>query len=254
MQGLQGMQKLHPENVGKLIYSKVKEWDSKVGKIIVNKDFDEWIKLNAPFVIAPFYPEPITPLNQSDITFSVEYNTQTKVINPHRFAIGCFYPEITEDAFKSFLYKYAQKGKEWLEAINQTISKELIICYGIGVDYFNKEWRFYVQTSNPEKMVIALTVDFQGKTKEEKTYHYVKTKDTTIAIGQKGKRKQINVGNAKEQYLVLSFVETFVPQLADKLENVISLGFSLDTVSLHQIDKTKNHNRLVFYFEPLITI
>jgi len=226
------------------VLEKIKLWDKKVGKILVEPEFERWVEINAPLILAPFFPERITPLDHSDITFALEWSRK-EGLNSQRFAVGAFYPDKTRAFFTYFLVKRAgQEGFAWFENALQGLNAE-VVSLGIGVDGKRGEWRFYVQSNDPERAVLGLTVSFNGEIIERKVYSY-NPAGLMVVRGERGERKQINVLSEREQEITLSLVQMISSSLYREATKVLELGFSLDTFSVHP-----SKERVVLYFEPL---
>jgi len=229
----------------KAVLEKIELWDREVGKILVEPEFERWTEINAPLILAPFFPDRITPLDHSDITFAVEWSSE-EGLNLQRFAVGAFYPEKTRPFFTSFLIKKAgQEGLVWFENTLKGLNAE-VVSLGIGVDGKRKEWRFYVQSNDPERAVLGLTVSFDGEVREEKVYSY-NPLSLMVVKGERGERRQINILSEREQEIALSFIQMISPRLYKEVFRILELGFSLDTISVHP-----SKERVVLYFEPLI--
>ena len=230
---------------GRALIEKIKKWDREVGKIILDGMFERWIELNAPMIVCPFSADRITPLDHSDITFSIDWSKE-EGINLQRFGIGAFFPERTRPLFTAFLLnKAGEYGLEWLRKKEEEV-KDSIVSYSVAVDGKKKEWKFYLQSLVPEKAIVNLTVSFDGKKVEEKEYSYDEKRHLCIAKGERGKRYQFNIYNVREQEIALAPLKLISPELEVEVGRILSLGFSLDTISYHY-----DRERIALYFEPL---
>jgi len=219
---------------------KIREWNEKIGKVLVDEDFEKWIELNTPLVVSPLYDQ-VTIFDHSDLFFAVSLSRENG-LNTQIFGIGAFAPNLTQDAFENFLHR---KGEPALFNLYLQEKKSLqgqIANYLIAVNAKEKQWFYAINTFNPQKAVILFKTTFDGRLLSTITYSYnPATKTLTSPSGTFSR-----IHDATEQKNLLSTINFFSPDTADRISSILSLNYCLTAME-------SSKNKLTFILEPILT-
>ncbi len=218
---------------------KIREWDERIGKVLVDEDFKEWIELNLPLVVSPLYDQ-VTIFDHSDLLFAVSLSKKGQ-LNTQIFGIGAFAPNVTQDAFENFLYRKGGQPLFNLYLKEKESLKGQIANYLIAVDAREKQWLYVINTFNPQKAVVILKTTFDGKLLPTTTYSYNPTTKTLTSPSGVFSR----IHDATEQRNLLSAINFFSPDTADRINSILSLNYCLTAME-------SSKNKLTLILEPVL--